>query len=362
MTIARRLLVDEHNSGVYHCISRCVRRAYLCGDKWEHRRGWIHDRLIALADIFAIDVGAFAVMSNHLHVIARTSPERVRAWSDVEAARRWLRLYPKELERLLLTMGPLPARITERHRVAAATTLARNRHRMKQVRGRLSSLSWFMKCLKEPIAHRANQEDGCTGHFWESRFKSPRVLDLTGLLSAMVYVDLNVIRAAIAETPEESAFTSVQDRIQVMQHFEKVCGRRRTAPRRAAKLLARLGRGRSPRHAEDGIWLAPLEMREGDTIEKRGGLLPLSLAEYVTIVDEVGREVRNEREGVTPATLAPILERLRIDGLQWIGEMRRAGELMGTVVGTATSRAREAIRRGARWVVSTLDLAESTPV
>jgi hypothetical protein len=358
MTIARRLLVDKHHSGIYHCISRCVRRAFLCGDRWAHRRGWIHDRLIELTGVFAIDVGAFAVMANHLHVIARTAPERVKAWSDVEVAQRWLRLYPKELERLLLRMGPLPAKVTERHRAAAATTLARDRRRMRKVRGRLSNLSWFMKCLKEPIAHRANREDGCTGHFWESRFKSPRILDITGLLAALVYVDLNVIRAALAETPEESAFTSVQDRIQVMHHFERMCGRRRFAPKRTERLLPSLGKGKLPRHAEDGIWLAPIEVREGDTIETRGGLLALSLEEYVTIVDEVGREVRKKGGGVIPAALAPILERLRIDGTRWISEMGRGGALIGTVVGTAASRAREAMRRGARWVVSTLEPGE----
>jgi hypothetical protein len=358
MTIARRLLVDKHHGGIYHCISRCVRRAYLCGDRWEHRREWIHERLVDLTGTFAVDVGAYAVMANHLHVIARTAPERVRTWPDVEIARRWLRLYPKELDRVLQSIGPKPAKMTERHRAVAAATLAKNRRRMKLIRGRLSSLSWFMKCLKEPIAHRANREDDCTGHFWESRFKSPRILDLTGLLAALVYVDLNVIRAAVAESPEESSFTSVQDRIQVMQHFEKACGRRRTAPERAMRLLARLGKGQSPRHAEDGIWLAPIEMRAGDTIASGGGLLPLSAEEYISIVDEVGREVRRKGEGVIPAKLAPILERLGIGGSKLVGEMGRAGELIGTVVGTAASRAREALRRGARWVVSTLEVED----
>jgi hypothetical protein len=358
MTIARRLLVDEHHGGIYHCISRCVRRAYLCGDRWEHRREWIHKRLLDLTGIFAIDVGAYAVMGNHLHVISRTAPERVGTWPDIEVARRWLQLYPRELDRLLRSIGPMPAMVTERHRATAAATLAKSRRRMKQIRGRLSSLSWFMKCLKEPIAHRANREDDCTGHFWESRFKSPRILDLTGLLTALVYVDLNVIRAAIAETPEESAFTSVQDRIQVMQHFEKKCCRRRTAPKRATRLLARLGRGESPRHAEDGIWLAPIEMRAGDTIESCGGLLPLSVEEYISIVDEVGREMRRKGDGVVPARLAPILERLGIGGSKLIGEMTRTGELIGTVVGAAASRAREALRRGARWVVSTLEVED----
>ena len=61
-----------------------------------------------------------------------------------------------------------------------------------------------MKVLNENIAKQANKEDKCTGHFWESRYKSQALLDEQAVLSCMTYVDLNPIRAAMAPTPEQS--------------------------------------------------------------------------------------------------------------------------------------------------------------
>ena len=99
MTAPRRTLVDKRHSGYYHCISRCVRRAFLCGTDlatgqcFEHRRQWLEDRILALAQIFAIDVAAFAVMSNHYHLVLHINKIKSLGWTEWEVCERLHQLF-----------------------------------------------------------------------------------------------------------------------------------------------------------------------------------------------------------------------------------------------------------------------------
>src|SRR5580704_5080531 len=149
MTIARAHLVNPSVSRWYHCVTRCVRRAFLLGEGQHDRKLWIETRLQELAEIFAISVGGFSILDNHLHLLVRLDPEAVAGWSDEDVVRRWGRLFPpRDKARRAL---PVSDEWVQGHLLNAAW--------VKRARERLQSLSWFMKCLKEPLSRLANHED-----------------------------------------------------------------------------------------------------------------------------------------------------------------------------------------------------------
>ena len=211
MATPRHLLVDPANECDYHLVSRCVRRAFLCGvdehdgRDYSHRRAWLVERLRRIAPCFAVDVYAYTVLGNHFHLVLRHDPLAGRGWSDEEVARRWVEAFPP----------------TERGEVVEALKPERrellldNADRVARARCTLGSMSHFMKHLKQPIARRANLEDDCTGHFFEQRFYSGALLTEEALIAAMAYVDLNPVRADLAGRIEEIRDTSITERLQV---------------------------------------------------------------------------------------------------------------------------------------------------
>jgi REP element-mobilizing transposase RayT len=279
----RKSLVSLEATPYYHCVSRCVRRAFLCGDdaqsgkSFEHRRQWIEDRMKTLAQVFAVDLCAFAVMSNHYHVVLHVDRQEAASWSDAEVIRRWQELFVGHpmTQRYLAGDDLLEV---ERKLVAELVALWRNR---------LSDISWYMRCLNEAIARQANEEDNCTGRFWEGRFKSQALLDEKALAACLAYVDLNPIRAGMAETPEASDHTSIQERIQA----------------------ALAGNAEQPSH------LLPFA---GNPREEMPKGLPFRLEDYLELVDWTGRILRDDKRGAIPAHLPPILERLQIDPRYWL--------------------------------------------
>jgi hypothetical protein len=99
MTRPRHTLVDLDATSYYHCVCRCVRRAFLWGEdhltgkNYSHRKSWVVDRLAELENVFAIDIAAYAVMSNHYHVVLRVDQEEALRWDDIEVVQRWERLF-----------------------------------------------------------------------------------------------------------------------------------------------------------------------------------------------------------------------------------------------------------------------------
>ena len=209
MTTPRRLLVDPENACDYHLVSRCVQRAFLCGrdpltgHDHSHRRRWLVDRLELLARCFAVDVHAYAVMDNHFHLVVRYDPTASARWSEAEVARRWVEAFPPTEN----------GRVAEERKPEVVELLLGDAERLSRARQTLGSLSSFMKHLKQPVARRANLEAGTSGHFFEQRFYSGALLTDEALVAAMAYVDLNPVRAGIAERIEECRDTSVAERL-----------------------------------------------------------------------------------------------------------------------------------------------------
>ena len=209
MTTPRRLLVDPVNACDYHIVSRCVQGAFLCGRDprtgrdHSHRKQWLVDRIRLLACCFAVEVYAYCIMSNHFHLVARYDPLACWGWSDEEVARRWVDAFPPTKR----------GKVLEERKPEARELLLGSPDRLLRARRTLGSLSDFMKHLKQPIARRANEESGTRGHFYEQRYYSGALLTEAALLAAMAYVDLNPVRAGIAERIEACADTSIAERI-----------------------------------------------------------------------------------------------------------------------------------------------------
>ena len=282
MPTPRKDIVNLDLCQYYHCISRCVRRAFLCGqdDKtgrtFDHRKTWLVDLMHQLAQYFSIRICAYAVMSNHYHLVLFVDVDEALGWSHQEVTIRWAGLFPMSKAQTYLEAGINFDDLKQNHI-----------NDINRWRDQLVDISWFMLKLNETIARKANKEDECTGHFWESRYKSQALLDDSALLTCMAYVDLNPIRAGISKTPEQSDFTSIQQRIQTYQNRQQL-------PESMCQF-------------ED-------ENRQSQEDKQP---LPCTQLDYFELVDTTGRLVHIEKKGALPSHLKPILERLNIKSESW---------------------------------------------
>jgi REP element-mobilizing transposase RayT len=265
----------------YHCISSCVRRSFLCGvDKYsgqsyEHRREWVEERMLFLSSVFAIDICAYAVMSNHVHMVLHVDVKQTQVWSDNNVVQRWHRLHRGTLLTQMFVRGDT---ISQGQQQTLDNTIT-------EYRRRLHDISWFMRNLNEHIAREANKEDDCRGRFWEGRFKSQALLDDAALLSCMAYVDLNPIRAKIADTLETSKHTGIKQRLESI------------TPHTIKNLLMPFAG--NPRQ----------DMPKG---------IPFSLKDYCELVDITGRVIRDDKAGHIDQQQQPILQRLGLSDEQWL--------------------------------------------
>ncbi|MEJ2755527.1 MAG: transposase [Gammaproteobacteria bacterium] len=291
MTHPRSTLISLEDTPYYHIVSRCIRKSFLCGldvssgKNFEHRRQWIADRLILLASAFSIEIASYAIMSNHYHLVLCVNDRATQHWSMREVLERWCMVF----------RGPTEVQDYLSGKTLNDTAIRRVSDYANLFRSRLCSISWFMRCINEPIARMANREDNCTGRFWEGRFKSQALLDESAVLSAMAYVDLNPIRAQLADTPESSDFTSIQDRIERIKRSQHVSHINTAAS--------------TPKH---------LQSFSGNAYSNEPSGIPIRLEEYLHLVDWTGKILRDDKNGYIPENIPPILERLKIDTKQWL--------------------------------------------
>jgi hypothetical protein len=349
--LARAEVFAPEEIAIVHVMNRVVRRCFLLGSdavtgkNYDHRKQWIEDELKQLAAGFGIDLLGYALMSNHIHLILRSRPDVVETWDETELARRWLRLTSVSRDR-----EPTEPELN---------SIRLDLDKLATIRRRLSDISWWMRLLCQMIAQRANCEDQELGKFWQSRFRAVRLLDEESLLACAAYVDLNPIRAALAETIEQSAFTSAQRRLQTL------------ADGLAAAADPSADSVRATSSSSDSF-LAPIEIDER-TAElgpqpsesparcSDKGFLAMPAAAYLELLDCTARLLASGRSGATPADIPPIFERLGLQPETWCELVSRFGSLFSSVAGrpqvvdetrSRLHRHRHYLRRAARELLA----------
>ncbi|MEW6996311.1 transposase [Colwelliaceae bacterium BS250] len=284
----------------YHCVSRCVRQAFLCGadvhskKSYKHRRALVEQRLLMLTATFAIDVCAYAIMSNHSHVVVKINKAKAQHWNLKQVLNRWHKLhYGTYLTRRYCKDEQLNT-LEEKAVIEFA----------EKCRNRLYSLSWFMRELNEFVARRANEEDGCTGRFWEGKFKSQPLLDMPALISCMVYVDLNPVRACMAKSLSDSDHTSIQQRL--------ISSLKSKQPVELLPFADNVANERSNNSSQ---------------------VISFKLKDYLTLVEQTGRSIRNDKAGFINSEQISCLSTLNIAENNWLDLTSNFETLFRSAVG-----------------------------
>lgn len=306
---------------VNHCVARCVRKEFLIAS--EGRRTWMVERFEELCKHFCIDALGMAFLSNHVHLIMRNRPDVVEKLSNEELAERWLMIFPGNTGKSKASkksstdepesdepLGKPVSCPTQK----AIQALANDKKRMKAIRIRLSDISWLMRAFCQYVAVRANREDEMTGRFWQGRFFSHPLIDEAAILACTVYVDLNPIRAGLAESLEECEHTSVLARIKAL-HMS-----------RSAENNGVVEADSNPLPTPDAF-LAPIELDRNCSTDplisktklraSDRGFLPYTVEQYIELLRfSASMSIKSMVEGETK-TIPSILASLNISIDTW---------------------------------------------
>ena len=277
-----------------------------------------------LAAIFGLDILGYAVMSNHLHVVVRTRPDLVREWTDEQVARRWWKLFPARRRRDGSPEDPTAQELN---------ALSCNKSGLQERRRRLANISWFMRCLAEPIARRANREDDVKGRFWDGRFRAVPLLDEAAIAACMAYVDLNPVRAGISDSVASSEFTSAKARLEDY----------RTAIRATRSDLQNY----CLEHGEHAGWVSPIPLQPADSDVRdvlsmrrasHRGCLPMTLEQYLSLLEYTAISDPRRNSKQPTRDVDNILERLQLDAESWLRTVWNFGKLFRDAAGRYESR------------------------
>ena len=216
----RKDVVREGEVGIYHVWSRCAQQWHLMGqeEEWRidfgHRRQWLESLLRYHSQVFAVDLANFSILSNHFHLVVRTRPDIVETWSDEMVAARWKLAWPEFDQEAMTWSREVDDRMIQR--------LVDDPKKFDLARKGLGSLSWFMARIKEAFSKLCNAEAGRSGAFWDERFGARELLDERAVLTCMSYVDMNQVKAGVAETLADSSRSAIAVRIAELQQAEAV--------------------------------------------------------------------------------------------------------------------------------------------
>ena len=363
--LARCEVFSHDEVAVVHVCCRVVRRCFLMGrdrqsgKNYDHRKDQIEAMLAHFARYFGIDLIAHSILSNHYHLVLRSRPDVVETYRDEEVARRWLMICPLRKDR-----NDRPAEPTEKE----LRSITGCPVKLAEVRRRLSDISWWVKLLNQRIGRAANREDNCSGHFWQGRYTATRLLDEASVLACCLYVDLNPIRAAIADSVESQPHTSIARRLQAARQGDNDKPNppsSRQTPDDVERLTAKdFAAMLSPLKIEEsGGEVGAVPNTEGVRCSDKG-VLPIGLSDYAALADHLARKHLGGKRGLTPECLPNVLTRIGLLAEELSALVGEFGRLFGPVAGRPASIAvyrgrrtgrRYRVRRRLREVVRPAD-------